>query len=72
MTRCDGCTRPDPAPGHDALPCGREAPEGVADALLQMSQCRQKMVDAMQSGRTDAVAGIARVVFRIGGSFRIA
>lgn len=65
MIPCPGCRRSEGARGLPSLPCGRDAPHGIADELLQLSECRQKLVDAVQAGLTDDAAVIGRVVFRI-------
>lgn len=48
-----------------ALPCGRTVPYAIADHLLQVSICRQKMVDAVQAGDADRARDVGRVLFRI-------
>ncbi len=65
MPFCPSCTRT-PA-SRAALPCGREATSGIADHLLQLSACRQQLIDAIQGGRDEQAAVVARVVIRIGG-----
>ena len=72
MTSCSDCHRSMASSLTSALPCGRERLSGVADQLLQLSLCRQKMIDAVQAGRAEPAAIIGRVVFRIGCSLQTA
>lgn len=65
MPLCPSCRR-GVRPGA-ALPCGCEPTSGIADHLLQLNSCRQQLVDAIQGGRDDQAAIVARVVARIAG-----
>lgn len=63
MSVCFSCPRA--ATSGPALPCGREPTNGMADHLLQLGACRQQLIDAIQGGREEQAAVVARVVVRI-------